>query len=365
MNDDKDVPIISNIESFFDEYDYGLSTQQQDLIKQRLDEGISLVSISREVFDDENLAARSDKYNIVRNFCEKLKRKVPRVDLTPDAQRYIRKNASLLRPIDLAKAIFNDPSLSPLSREVKTVEKFMKILGLGFSMREEEVKDYTPPKKDSQLVQKINNADPSANFREESLTAIQIKQLQNLKSFLSNSRFLSLMNSIADENERALFESEFIASSYAKLDMNSEDLQTCVSLAYHYILEKRIQNHLIILDEEIMNAVQDEDSTLKMTLTEAYGKKSTELDQCVKRIQSLQKALSSNRSERLKAQIEANKSILSLVEAWREEESRKKMILIAMATEKLVEEEMDRLEDEDSLIASIYGISKEEISNGA
>jgi len=361
-----EFPIIKSLEEFFNQHDYGLSEDQQLLIKKRLEEGVSLVQISIEIYDDPSIVARSEKYNTVRKFVDKLKRDSPTVDLVEDAQKYIRKNASLMRPIDMARAVFNDSTLAPLSREVKTVEKFVRILGLGsFSMDNDTgIKDYVPPKKDSSIVAKINASDPSADFREDNLATSQMRKVANLKSFLSNSRFLSLINSITSEDERALFENEFIASAYNKLDMNAEDLQSCVSLAYHYVLEKRIQKHLVILDNEIMNSVQDEDASLKMTLTEAYGKKSTELDQCVKRIQSLQKSLSSNRSERLRAQTDANKSILSLVDIWKEEETRRKAILVAKVTETAVKNEMNRLEDEESVIASIYGISQEEITDG-
>jgi hypothetical protein len=363
-----DFPIIASLEEFFNQHDYGLTEDQQLLIKKRLEDPSkpSLVQIAIEVFDDPNIVARDEKYNTIRKFCDKIKRDSPTVNLDEDAQKYIRKNASLMRPIDMARAIFNDPSLAPLSREVKTVEKFVRILGLGsFSMSGDSgLKDYVPPKKDSLIIAKINASDPSADFREDNLSSSQIRKVANLKSFLGNSRFLSLMNSITFEDERALFENEFVASAYNKMDMNAEDLQSCISLAYHYVLEKRIQKHLVILDEEIMKNVQDEDANLKMTLTEAYGKKSTELDQCVKRIQSLQKALSTNRSDRLKAQTEANKSILSLVDVWKEEETRRKAILVAKVTENVVKGEMSRLEDEESVIVSIYGISQDEITDG-
>ena len=363
-----DFPTIVSLDVFFNQHDYGLSEDQQLLIKKRLkdSDNPSLVQIAREVFDDVDIVARSEKYNTIKKFCEKLKRDSIVVELDPDAQKYIRKNAMVMRPIDLAKAIFKDNSLVALSREVRTVEKFVKILGLGsFSMENEDgIKDYVPPKKIISLISKINCADPSANFKEDSLNNIQSKKVSNLRAFLLNSRFLSLINSLHLEDERALFENEFIASAYNKLDMNAEDLQTCVSLAYHYVLEKRTQNHLVILDQEIMKKVSDEDASLKMTLSDAYGKKSTELDQVVKRIQSLQKSLSDNRSVRLKAQSEASKSILSLVEVWKEEETRRKMIQISKITEEAVGKKMKEFEDEESVIASIYGISQDEISNG-
>lgn len=359
-----DLPIIKDLEVFFCQHDYGLSEDQQNLIRQRLEEGVGVTEIAREIYDDPNVVARSERYNTVRKFCDKLKRGCETVFLDENAQRYIRKNASIHRPLDMARVLFGDPNLKQLSKEVKTIEKFLKILGLGFSMTDKEVREYKAPKTDQKILEKINLADPSANFKEGGLTTTQIKMISNLKSFLSNSRFTSLMNSIEDEQERNLFENEFIASAYNKLDMNAEDLQACITLAYHYVLEMRIQNHLIVLDQELMRCVQDEDVGLKMTLTEAYGKKSDELDKCVKRIQALQRSLSKNRADRLTAQMEASKSLTSMVELWKEEESRKKMILIAKATENEVKDEMARLENEDSFIASIYGISQEEITDG-
>lgn len=355
---------IPDIDAFFAKHDYGLNEYQQKTIKKRFKEDESIINIAREVYDDPTIVARSKEYNSVRNFLEKVKRDAPPVHLDKDAQEYIRNNAHLMRPIDLAKAIFKDAKLKPLSNEVKTVDKFVKILGLNFSMGSSDLQDYSIPKANSKLISKINEADPSANFKEDTLSSAQEKQVNNLRSFLSNSRFLSHINSIEDQTERDLFENEFVASTYKKLEMNAEDLQTCVSLAYHYVLEKRIQDHLIILDTEIMSAVEGGDVQLKMTLTDAYGKKADELDKCVKRIQSLQRSLSTNYSQRLDAQTAANKSVLSLVEVWKEEDTRKKLLLAAKATDAAVDSTMDELEDESSLIASIFGISKEEIRDG-
>jgi hypothetical protein len=54
-----DFPIIQDIDAFFAQHDYGLSEDQQKLIQEKLDKGVGIVEIARDIFDDPNIVARS------------------------------------------------------------------------------------------------------------------------------------------------------------------------------------------------------------------------------------------------------------------------------------------------------------------
>jgi hypothetical protein len=100
-----------------------------------------------------------------------------------------------------------------------------------------------------------------------------------------------------------------------------------------------------------------------MALVESISTAQTEYNQCVNRQQKLLESLKEKRSDRLKKQIKDNASILNLVEMWKEEETRKKMIELAEARKRIVKSEIDNLASMDDFKARILGISEEEILN--
>ena len=75
-------------------------------------------------------------------------------------------------------------------------------------------------------------------------------------------------------------------------------------------------------------------------------------------------SLKEKRSDRLKKQIADNASILNLVEMWKEEESRKKMIQLAEMRKEAVKDEITKLGTMDEVKARIMGISEDEVLNG-
>jgi len=350
----------------FNEADFELSEEQQNLAVTLIDSKEPLLDIARQCFMNSSLDKRSDEFDRVRRFIAKIKRGTPSTVLTPEQQEFIHNNADKLRPMDLAKALFPKSKIKPLSKEVKDITKYLDIIGLNkFSMDEENgIKDYSPPQADSKIVEKINKSNQNAEFRHEFLTALEERCVKALRGYLRNSRFLSTINGIKKSDERNLFEMSFVHSVYDKPDLNSEELNMCITMCYHYVLEKQIKEQLEVLNEQLMSQAEESDGAVKMALTEAYGKKSSELGECVKRAKSLQEALSGSRSKRMQNQADMNKSLTSLVEAWKEEKERKKLILIAKARELKVEDEMSRLESEEEALVRIMGISQQEISNG-
>lgn len=223
---------------------------------------------------------------------------------------------------------------------------------------------YRPPKASNKIIWKVNAAKHEANLVEGKLNNFQLKCIESLKAYLHNHRFVATINAIRSSEEKNLFESEFINGTWDKPDLNSEELNMYITLCSDYVLLKQIKEQLDLLNDELKDSVQDEDKTIKVALTEAFGKKASEYDSCAKRIKSLQEALSGARSKRMDSTTRLNSSLSAFVEKWKDEEERRKMILIAKARDIKLANEIDRLDDEAEYIARIMGISKEEIING-
>ena len=76
------------------------------------------------------------------------------------------------------------------------------------------------------------------------------------------------------------------------------------------------------------------------------------------------KPLNVKRSARLSKQIKENASILNLVQLWKDEESREKLIKLAELRKSVLKEEVENLSSMDEVKSRILGLSEEEVLNG-
>ena len=102
---------------------------------------------------------------------------------------------------------------------------------------------------------------------------------------------------------------------------------------------------------------------ISMSLVEAISSAQNEYNQSVNRQHKLLGDLKEKRSDKLKNKIKENASIISLVEAWKNEESRKKMIHLADLRKGILKDEMKNLESMDELKARILGLGEDDILN--
>ena len=112
------------------------------------------------------------------------------------------------------------------------------------------------------------------------------------------------------------------------------------------------------------NADDTEGRRIAMSLVEAINTAQTEYNQTINRQQKLLGDLKQKRSDKMKNQLAGNASILNLVEMWKGEETRQKMIKLAETRKKIIQEEVGRLSSMDELKGKIMGLSEEEALNG-
>jgi hypothetical protein len=101
-----------------------------------------------------------------------------------------------------------------------------------------------------------------------------------------------------------------------------------------------------------------------MSLVDAINTAQTEYNQCINRQQKLLSDLKQKRSDKLAKQRQDTASILNLVELWREQETREKMVKLAELRKKTLKDEVQRLSDMDELKSRILGMSEGEVLNG-
>ena len=101
-----------------------------------------------------------------------------------------------------------------------------------------------------------------------------------------------------------------------------------------------------------------------MALVESISTAQTEYNQCVNRQTKLLNELKEKRSQRMSKIMQDSASILNLVELWKDEESRNKMIKLADLRRQNISSEIERLSSMEEIKSRILGISEEEILNG-
>ena len=167
----------------------------------------------------------------------------------------------------------------------------------------------------------------------------------------------------ASREDRDLFESSFVRYTYDKNDLTEEEVDQYIILASEVVIASSIQRRVEKL-QRLLEGAADNDARISMGLVESINTAQQEYNQCVGRQQKLVNDLKTKRSDRLGSQIKQNASIVNLIQAWKEEESRIKMIKLAEIRKATLGEEIDKLEGMDELKCRILGISKQEILNG-
>lgn len=346
-----------------------LTKEHKDFILENHPKIPDLIELTRAVFMNDDIDGRSKEGRAVRAFLVKEKidfnttqhPKVPTIKLGEDqkefAQEYARDG---MNGYQIAALLFPDNSITPLSKETLVVTEFLEengpegqIIGataIGV--------DYMPPKTATVIVNKVNSV-TNAEWQPNKLSIAQRDCIASLRNFLSSPRFLQTMQSYLDDQDRSLFEAEFIRATYDKPDLTTDEVNLYINVCIDYINLKHVQKAMNKLDRMFDEA--DSQQEFSIRLAELLKTKSDEYNQCEKRMESLIQKLQGDRAKRINAHQDQYASILALVQIFQDEEERKRMIMIAEMQKESIKKEADRLESMPEWKARILGIGPSEI----
>lgn len=287
-------------------------------------------------------------------------------DLTREQKLFVENNCEKMRVVEMARDIHCNKKIFAGDERCVKIAEYMKSINKIFFEPPDETpsKDYIPPKSVAKLIDKINLYAPNANWTESKLSGKQKKDVQTLMGYLNTFRYAYQMNSYDNMTDRSLFESTFIRHTYDKSDLTEEEVDQYISAAIHLVNSANIKKEEILLHKILKDSVEEEDVKISMSLQEAISNARKEFGASEKNFNDLINSLKVKRSERMKQKIQENASILNLVQLWKDEESRKKLIHLANIRNDKLKEEIDRLGSMDGLKATILGISEDEIING-
>lgn len=353
--------------------------QQLKLLKDwndRPDNPPSLAELVKLAFDRDDLDGRSKEGKAVKQFLASRQIKPKKsheyeakglLELLPEQKEFISNNCNMMTGLEISKILFKNESLTNLSQETRSILEFMKNIpsNVKYNNTENEnaaTEGYRPPRSEERMIAKINKY-VLDGIDKSKLTHKHKKEINSLISYMNTHRFIHQMNIYDDESDRELFESSFVRYTYDKSDLSQEEVDQYIVLCTEVVISSSIQQTINVLQNQIELSMS-EDGKIPMTVVEASSTARKEYNDCVNRQQKLNNDLKVKRSDKLSKQVKETASIMNLVQMWREEESRAKLLKMADMRKKIIEKEIDRLSTMDEVKCKILGISKGEILNG-
>lgn len=290
-----------------------------------------------------------------------------KITLTEEQKEFTRNNAALMSGVEIAKIVFKDDSLTNLHQETKAIFEYIRSLpveSIGVNEEENTTQAYKPPKTFVTTFARINKY-VNPQIDKDKITPKIKRDIEACMSYMSAYRFIHQASTYGTNTERDLFESSFVRYTNDKSDLTQEEVDQYIVLSTEVVISSNIQIRINRLSTMLDNAAEDTDGRrISMGLSDAISSAQTEYNQCVNRQQKLLDDLKEKRSKRLSKQHADNASILNLVEAWKEEETRKKMVQLADLRKESIQKEVERITTMDEIKARVMGIGEDEILNG-
>ncbi len=304
------------------------------------------------------------------------------IELNSQQQEYIINNCNKLKTVEMAREIFNDSNILVNSKECDVIRAFLKHLSgtvknaneedsllpeqvNNFSITtyddNEKGERYVPPKNIHAALKKVNRH-TNLGINPDKLTAQQKKELISLINYLHSPRFINQMCDYLNDSDRELFESTFIRCCYDKDDLSSEEIDQYLMYSTDVVLGRGILADIQDFQDRL-NRNLENDEKISVALVEAIKVLRDDHDKCVKRQNDVLKRLTGTRNERKANHIKENQSLVQLVEAMKNEESRKRWAKHAQLRKTALKAEINRIENLDTLIAECFGVDVTELLN--
>ena len=349
--------------------------QKSDIIQEwnsRPENPPSLLELINIAFPDKKVDGRSKEGKAVKAFLaeQSIKARAAQdykhkeIELTDDQKEFIDNNYKMMTFVEIARVIFANEKITNLNKEAKVVEAYIKEIDPSHDSSEEinvTHDEYKPPSTFSLTLTKINKY-IFDKWDKDNLAAKEKKNVESLLGYMNTYRFIHQINSYTAPTTRELFESSFVRYTCDKNDLTQEEVDQYIVLSSEVVIASNIQHRVEHLNR-LLDDAANEDRRIAMSLVESINTAQNEYHQSVNRQQKLLESLKEKRSDRLKNQLKENASILNLVEMWKSEESRNKMIKLANLRKEAVAEEIENLSTMDEIKARIMGISEDEVLN--
>ena len=299
---------------------------------------------------------------------ERTQKKVVQVDadsLTNTQKEFVVKHI-MMRPIEIARMMFNDDKLPFTSNEFRAVKAYYDTVDSPDKPSEikKETDDlvdslYYPPRSFTHVFTRVNKY-TAANYKEDKMTPNQKESLTRLMGYMNINRFSYEMNSLRKKSERELFESTFIRMCYDKPDLTEEEVEMYVSYCEGKVRIDRMKKEEADL-VELKERITAEEKMPPMSVVELINNTRSQIDSTTKRLDKVLQDLNGKRADRLGKLGANSESVLKLIEAFRDANERKKVVQYLEFRKERRKQEVERITSMDDLRAQLFGVAEEEI----
>ena len=354
---------------------FKLTDEQKDFLVEEFEKTPDLNVLTKLLFKDDSLDGRSKEGRAIKAFLKSKgldyrtteHEKAEEVVLTDSQKKFIlmQMEDSGLSSVAIANLLFKDKKLTPLCKETRAVLEFMRENDPEYNSDAETTTNakYSPPQALSRIIKKVFES-TGIEIEEDKMNRQTKLCLDKLKINLNNKRFVFIMSNIKNVADRDLLESEFIRHTWDKPDLTADEVSLYINLAKEFVILETCTKHIEKLKQEFDNVAGDEktgDGKMTVTLSEIIKTKTDEYHKSCGRIESLIKKLQGDRATRIKESHQTNASILSLVQAFQDEDERRVALDIANKQRAAIEIEVNRLEKMSDFKCRILGIGKKDV----
>ncbi len=347
-----------------------LTPEQERFIVRLASEGVDIMKITREVFNNNSLNGRTAEGKAVRaillkNGIDDYRQTiyVPQngeIELTEEDKNLIMRTYKSERSaLTMAKMLWPDRNIVQAQKEVLVIQEFVRSVDKkGFSVNYNH-DTYNPPlgfKNTLRLVNVQSNLD----LEDDKLSSSQKRGIEKLMLYLKSPRYLMMIRQYVVEAERDLFEAEFVRCTWDKPDLTQDELNLFINLCQEYINQFRINETQNRLQNQLNSIVDNNDDSKKiqLSLVEALKDQADQHHKQQDRQRKLSEQLNGLRKDRIDKKTGGNKSLASLIEAFQEEENRKEFARLTQIYEKELTEEVKRLGGLEDFQARIFGVQE-------
>jgi hypothetical protein len=353
-----------------------LTDAQKAYIEKNWDQ--DLRALTQAVFPDKPITLRHIECRAVRQHIGTLGKQVamPVTDhkaalmtvLTQEHKDYIGQNyMDANSPLELAKTIFQNPRLIEVSRECRAVNAYINQIDPTYKKDDDLAEDieYKPPSSMLQLMHRVNKYAQmdGKTLSAERLSEQNKRQLEALLGYMKAPLFKSEADKYIKKTDREVFESTFIANCWDKPDLSNEHVIQFIFLSglivKQNVCDRQLQKveHLIAekLDGDLTNGRLSKN---EVDMVNQLREKTMDI---LKQVGTLIKTLTGQRADMIKEKVLGSASMHPLVEAWKRQEDRRRIIKLANKPREDLKKEVERLSSMDSLRAELFGLDKDDI----
>lgn len=345
---------------------FNLNDDEQNSIRKSYLNYKDYVQLARDIYQDPTIDENSEEYKAVKNFIVRLHNGATSYNFSEDQINFIADSGEEMTPAEIARSLFPERD-GGLNQEIKTIVSLLKAFQIEYKGKNAPVTDnagpYVPPHTDHKIIALINRALPNANYSLGNLDSEKRRCISALKAHLCSHRFIAMATVIRSKRHRDVFQNEFIKAVADKPDLVAEEVNAYMNLANEYVLSILITEQISDLNDRLKEATSDDEEGRRFTknISDSLSTKTSEYHSCQQRMMKLHDDLAGKRSERLKHTLAASESLSKFIELAKKEEGRKYMLKLAELRNSQLEQEAKRIEALDDLVMEIKGVSIEEI----